>query len=102
MPFPYPIGDLTKQQLKALKDKAKKKLYLPIKKLKDLKKKVIKIKGVKLAAEFLILLNILLEAFDTLKDKFEYAATAATTVTDVALSSGDPLPGTGSTIPLVS
>ena len=84
------------------------KTVLPIKKLKELKKKVIKIKGVKLAAEFLILLNILLEAFDTLKDKFEYAATAAsaataaTTVTDVALSSGDPLPGTGSTIPLVS
>ena len=83
-------------------------LYLPIKKLKDLKKKVIKIKGVKLAAEFLVLLNILLEAFDTLKDKFKDAATAAsavtaaTTVTDVALSSGDTLPGTGSNIPLVS
>ena len=83
-------------------------LYLPIKKLKDLKKKVIKIKGVKLAAEFLVLLKILLEAFDTLKDKFEdaaiaaSAATAATTVTDVAFSSGDTLPGTGSTIPLVS
>ena len=101
MPFPYPIGDLTKQQLKALKDKAKKKLYLPIKKLKDLKKKVIKIKGVKLAPEFLELLHILLEAFKNAATAAS-AATAATAVTDVALSSGNPFPGTGSTIPLVS
>ena len=83
-------------------------LYLPIKKLKNLKKKVIKIKGVKLAPEFLDLLDILLQAFETLKDKFKDAATsasastAATAVADVALSSGNPFPGTVSTIPLVS
>ena len=48
-------------------------LYFPIKKLKNLKKKVIKIKGVKLAPEFLDLLDILLQAFETLKDKFKDA-----------------------------
>ena len=103
VPFPKPFGDLTKQQLKALKAKKTALLYLPIKKLKALKKKVIhhKIKGVKLAHEFIVLLDILLDAFDT----FENAATTATTVTDVVLSSGDPFPDTGttgSTIPLVS
>ena len=85
VPFPKPIGDLTKQQLKALKKKG---IHH-------------KIKGVKLAHEFIVLLDILLDAFDT----FENAATTATTVTDVVLSSGDPFPDTGttgSTIPLVS
>ena len=55
----------------------------------------------KLAHEFIVLLDILLDAFDT----FENAATTATTVTDVVLSSGDPFPDTGTTgsaIPLVS
>ena len=62
MPFPKPIGDLTKQQLKALKKKVKKVVLKPaIKKLQDLKKKVIKIKGVKLASEFPELLGILLQ-----------------------------------------
>ena len=65
VPFPIPIGDLTIQQLKALK-----------KGLKKLSKK----KGAKGAA----------------------AAGASAAVTTALLSSGNPVPGVGSTIPLVS
>ena len=65
VPVPFPIGDLTIQQLKALK-----------KGLKKLSKK----KGAKGAA----------------------AAGASAAETTALLSSGNPVPGVGSTIPLVS
>ena len=69
VPVPFPIGDLTILQLKALK-----------KALKKLKKKKSK-KGAKAAAAA--------------------ASAAAAAAGAAALTSGDPIPGIGSTIPLV-